>query len=86
MEMKYVVVLDEDHKEALFVFPKCFDHDAFSEVLSYIKTGGRNWKRDYRKPLSAGFTDGKRCYGRSELLNLDSRKSDTELLLKGGQE
>lgn len=83
-EMKYVVVLDEDDKEALFIFPKCFDHDSFAEVLSYIRTGGRNWKRMYRKPISAGFTDGSHCYGRSELLNLDSRKCDTELLLNGG--
>lgn len=84
MEMKYVVVLDEEDKESLFIFPKSIDHDAFAEVLSHIKTGGRNWKRMYRKPVSAGFTDGARCYGRSELLGLDSRKRDTELLLKGG--
>lgn len=83
-EMKYVVVEDEGGAEHLFVFPKAFDHDAFAEVLSHIKTGGRNWTRQYRKPVAAGFTDGIRCYGRSETLDLSSRKIDAELLEKGG--
>lgn len=83
-EMKYVVLADEEVGEHMFIFPKCFDHDAFAEVQSYIKTGGSNWTRQFRKPVSAGFTDGNRCYGRSESLNLDSRKEDTELLQKGG--
>ena len=82
--MKYVVTLDEEDNESLFIFPKCFDHDNFAAILSYIRTGGRNWKQLYRKPISAGFTDGLRCYGRSELLDLSSRECDTELLLKGG--
>lgn len=85
LEMKYVVTEDAQGKQHLFVFPKVFDHDEFSEVLSYIKTGGRNWKREYRKPISAGFTDGNVCYGRSETLNLESRKEiDTALLHSGG--
>ena len=55
--MKYVVVSSE-HGEELFLFPKSINHDEFAEVLSYIKQGdSRNWKRSYRKPISAGFTD-----------------------------
>lgn len=83
-EMKYVVVEDENGNEHMFVFPKAFDHDAFAEVLSYIKTGGYNWKREYRKPIAAGFTDGTICYGRSETLDLEFRTSDIKLLQSGG--
>lgn len=81
IEMKYVVVKTEDDKEELYIFPKTIDHDRFAEVLNYIKHGdGRNWKRIFRKPVSAGFTDGISCYGRSETLNLDSRLSDSKFL------
>ncbi|GAC1605795.1 MAG: hypothetical protein NVS3B3_04340 [Aquirhabdus sp.] len=83
-EMKYVVVHSEETGEQLFTFPKNINHDAFADVLRRIKTEGRNWTRPFRKPISAGFTDGNRCYGRSETLDLDSRPVDTELLLKGG--
>lgn len=84
-ERKYVVVSSEEQGEQLFTFPKNIDHDAFAEVLSYIKTGGTlNWKRSYREPVSAGFTDGIQCYGRSETLDLGSRPQDTALL-KGQQ-
>lgn len=80
MKMKYVVVERGDIEE-IFLFPTHIDHDSFAGVLSYIKTGGRNWKREYADPISAGFTDGVVCYGRSVTLNLDSRKDvDTELL------
>lgn len=84
-EMKYVVVKTEGGVEQLFTFPKTIDHDAFAEVLSHIKTGGRNWTREYREPVSAGFTDGKKCYGHSETLNLSSRGIDSDLLERGGQ-
>lgn len=78
-EMKYVVV-KTDAGEQIYVFPKQIDHDAFAEVLSYIKMGGRNWKREYREPVSAGFTDGATCYGRSESLEIGSRPQDSSLL------
>lgn len=78
-EMKYVVV-KTDAGEQIYVFPKQIDHDAFAEVLSYIKMGGRNWKREYREPVSAGFTDGVTCYGRSESLEIGSRPQDSSLL------
>lgn len=81
--MKYVVTRDEDGKEQLFMFPKSINHDDFAEVLSHIKvyTGPRNWERQYRKPIAAGFTDGKNCTGRSETLNLDSRGRLDEMLI-----
>ncbi len=86
MEFKYVVVTCEGTGEQLFMFPKSVDHDVFAEILSYIKIGGRNWKRPYRDPVSAGFTDGKTCYGRSETLNLNSRPAlDARLLGMGGE-
>ena len=86
-EMKYVVVKSEEQGKQMFIFPKNIDHDAFAEVLSYIKVGTpQNWNRAYRKPVSAGFTDGVTCYGRSESLNLDSNLNDTTLLKNGGKE
>ena len=85
-EMKYVVVQTEEQGEQLFIFPKNIDHDRFAEVLSNIRLGsGYNWERIYREPISAGFTDGTKCYGYSESLSLKSRPEDTALLLKGGK-
>ena len=84
-EMKYVVVESVEAGEQLFVFPRTINHDQFADVLSHIRHGyGRDWNRIYRKPISAGFTDGAKCYGRSESLNLDARPGDTRLLLEGG--
>jgi len=80
--MKYVVVKPEGSEEQIFIFPLDVDHDEFAEILSYIKQGGRNWTRPFRKPVSAGFTDGVTCFGRSETLNLDSRQCDSLLLGK----
>ena len=81
--MKYVVVTSE-YGEQLFTFPKNINHAAFADVLGSIKHGdGRFWQRVYKNPVSAGFTDGTECYGRSESLNLDSRPGDG-LLLRGG--
>ena len=82
-EMKYVVVNSPECGDQLFLFPKTINHDYFAEVLSSIKHGHGHygdWERIYRKPVSAGFSDGKSCYGLSESLNLDSRKDDTLLL------
>jgi thioredoxin-related protein len=84
-EMKYVVVETEGQGKQLFIFPKNIDHDSFAEVLSYIKVGShQNWNRAYREPISAGFTDGKTCYGKSETLRLKSLPTDTALMLNGG--
>lgn len=80
-EMKYIVTRNEEGKEEIFVFPKSVNHDCMAEVLGFIKnkTYG-NWERGFRKPVSAGFTDGKTCYGMSESLGIKSRPQDTELL------
>lgn len=84
-EMKYVVVKSEEQGKQMFIFPKNIDHDSFAEVLSYIKVGTpQNWNRVYRETVSAGFTDGKTCYGRSETLGLEADKGDTALMLNGG--
>ena len=89
-EMKYVVVESEEQGKQLFIFPKNIDHDAFAEVLSNIrfyKNGNpRDWNRIYREPVSAGFTNGLTCYGKSESLGIASDKGDTALMLKGGAE
>lgn len=82
--MKYVVTRDESGKDEIFIFPKQINHDDFAEVLSYIKqyTGPRYWERQHRQPIAAGFYDGKRCYGRSETLDLDSRGRLDEMLIE----
>lgn len=83
-EMKYVVTKTQDGPEQIFIFEKSIDHGRFYEVLNYIKEG--DWKREFRKLISAGFTDGKICWGRSESLNKDSRpKEDTILLQTSGK-
>lgn len=72
--MKYVVTRNENDVEELFMFPKSINHDFFAEAISRIKDGNsHNWQRQHREPISAGFTDGVSCSGRSETLNLDSR-------------
>lgn len=80
--MKYIVMEDEDGKEEIFIFPKSVNHDCMAEVVGRIKnqTWG-NWVRVWRTPVSAGFTDGKTCHGRSETLNLDSRGHIDEMLI-----
>ena len=87
-EMKYVVTKTKDGPEQIFIFEKDIDHDRFYEVLSYIEEGHDcNWKREFRELISAGFTDGKACWGKSESLNKDSRpKEDTALLETPGKE
>ena len=86
-EMKYVVVESEEQGKQLFIFPTNINHNEFAEILSYIKVGSpQNWTRAYREPISAGFTDGSTCYGKSESLDLESAKTDTALMLKGGTE
>ena len=85
IETKYVVVTSDEFGEQLFTFPKSVDHDAFADVLNYIKHNpGRNWKRVHKEPVSAGFTDGITCFGRSETLELDSRPVEDTALLNYG--
>lgn len=80
--MKYIVTKTDDGKEEIFIFPKVVNHDCMAEALRGIRdqSYGR-WNRVHRKPISAGFTDGKKCTGRSESLNLDSRGRLDEMLI-----
>ena len=86
-EMKYIVTQRESELtnimiDEIFIFPKSVNHDCFAEMANAIKnqTGG-NWHRVRREVVSAGFTDGVKCYGKSESLHLESRKDvDTQLL------
>ena len=83
--MKYVVVESDKQGKQMFIFPKNINHDEFAEILSYIKVGTpQNWERIYREPVSAGFTDGVTCYGRSESLYIGAATTDTALMLNGG--
>jgi len=80
--MKYIVTQNEEGKEELFMFPKSIDHDCMAEVLSHIRSSSTGrWVRARRKPIAAGFTDGKKCVGRSETLDLDSRGPIDEALI-----
>lgn len=81
--MKYVVTKDENGKEELFMFPKSVNHDVFANAVSRLKDQSHgNWKRIDRDVISAGFTDGRSCLGRSETLNLDSRGRLDEMLIE----
>ena len=84
--MKYIVTRDEDGKEHFFMFDKSINHDDFAEAQCYIKirnpNNHREWERKYREPISAGFTDGRTCWGRSETLDLDSRPTDHLLITR----
>ena len=86
-EMKYVVTKTKEGPEQIFIFEKGIEHNRFYEVLNYIKEGhDPAWRREFRELISAGFTDGKICWGRSEVLNKNSRpKEDTILLQTSGK-
>lgn len=80
--MKYIVTESEEGKSEIFIFPGAVHHDCMAEMLRHIKNQSHgNWNRVRREPIAAGFTDGKRCWGRSETLNLDSRGRLDEMLI-----
>ena len=83
--MKYVVTRDEDGVEEIFIFPKRYNHDDFAGDINGLRVrdpnNHREWDRKYKEPISAGFTDGKHCTGRSETLDLDSRGRLDEMLI-----
>lgn len=72
--MKYIVSDDEDNGKEIFIFEKTINHDCMYEVLN----SGRD---SFRTKVSAGFTDLKTCYGRSETLNLESNLEDIHLII-----
>lgn len=84
--MKYIVTQDEEDKVEIFIFPKRYNHDDMADTVCHLKTykngSHRDWERQYKKPIAAGFTDGKHCTGRSETLNLDSRGRIDEMLIE----
>ena len=78
-ELKYVVVEDDFKNKFIFLFSKSVNHDCFYQVtqlLEHTDTG----EVGYLRCVSAGFTDLKTCYGRSESLNISSNPEDTKLL------
>jgi hypothetical protein len=83
LQLKFITTQSEDGLEEVFTFPDTINHDAMAEALERVKNQTRgNWRRVFRKPISAGFVDSEgRCYGMSETLRLQSRpKEDTALL------
>ena len=85
-EMKYVVFASTELGEQLVVFPCSINHNAMAEAVQGIRHGPAHDRQRVRAvPVAAGFTDGLNCYGRSESLNLDSRREvDTFMLKIGG--
>lgn len=71
-EMKYITTINENSIKEIFFFEKHINHDYFYEVVGHMED-------QFRKKVSAGFTNGVSCYGRSETLNLDSDSNDFEL-------
>lgn len=71
-EMKYITTINEDGIKEIFFFEKHINHDWFYEVVGHMDD-------QFRKKVSAGFTNGVSYYGRSETLNLDSDPTDFEL-------
>ena len=86
IEFKYIIAENQESDEGecrIFIFEKGISHDKFGLTLEtgIRNESWRNWRRESWRPISAGFTDGKTCYGRSESLDLDSRPEDTNYLL-----
>ena len=85
IEFKYIIAENQESDEGetrIFIFEKGISHDKFGLTLEMgiRNESWRNWRRESWRPISAGFTNGETCYGRSESLNLDSRPEDTAYL------
>lgn len=80
--MKYIVTECEDGKEDIFIFSERIHHDCMMEMLRCIKNQSYGqWGRVSRGCIAAGFTDGIKCWGRSETLDIDSRgEQDAKLI------
>lgn len=72
-ELKYITVQNESDEIYIIVFDKSINHDYMYLAVSHMG-------EEYLRKLSAGFTDGLSCYGRSETLNLDSNPDDFKLI------
>lgn len=74
MEMKYIVLKGDDDTLYQVVFDKSINHDFMSLAACQMS-------EEFLRPVSAGFTDGLTCYGRSETLNKNSNPEvDTKIL------
>lgn len=81
--VKYICTEDEEGKQEIFPFSRTIDHDCMARQIEQIRTSMfGNFDYIIRRPISAGFIKGRKCYGRSETLNLDSRPEDSDLLRK----
>lgn len=84
---KYIVTLNEEAQEEIFVFPTHINHDDFYNMVNGMKhtTDVEKWEYTFREIVSAGFVDEHllTCYGRSESLGIDSRPQEDTALLKG---
>lgn len=94
IKMKYIVFhptrLSEDalantadSEPLMVVFSTHIDHDKMAEAVRYLTKDSRadgGWYSPGYRPISAGFTNGKDCYGRSDTLNLGSNPNDKEYL------
>lgn len=81
--MKYICFRNTDTgKEEIILFPNNIHHDCAAEAFEFIRNQKHgDWKRVERVPISAGFTNGVVCFGKSESLKLSSRQEDSALLL-----
>jgi len=71
--MKYIMfeTVKDNRKPIMIVFPKCIEHYRIAEAIAFLREGSTyQWERASYTPVSAGFTDGTACFGRSETLNL----------------
>jgi len=81
--MKYVVMKDTEGKETIFIFDESINHDCMAEVAGHIKNQSYgHWERVRRSPVAAGFTDGIKCWGLSESLDMKSRGDVDAKLIK----
>lgn len=81
--MKYIVFESAECGKQIVVFSKSIIHADMAEDLERmrVEVDGK-WRLTRRRPISAGFTDGKSCYGYSESLRLKSREAEDAKLFK----
>lgn len=85
-ELKYIVHGHETKgQECMIAFSKNIDHDRANEMLMDMHFGGdASEEIDIRRPFSAGFiyVSGA-THGRSESMEMESRKQDADLAKNG---
>lgn len=85
-EMKYIVHGNKTTGiECMVAFSKSIDHDRANEMLMHMHFGGNASEEiDVDRPFSAGFIyNSGTTHGRSESMNVESRKQDTALAKSG---